>query len=174
MKESDPQDRTVRRFAWPGQTRCRELWRRLIGQGLAPHRMSLAIALGATIGVLPTIWGTSLICFCCAWLFGLNQVAVQAVNYLVYPLQIALFLPFAMCGQKLFPGCFGDGDLLSVGILQSGWSSIDDSLLATQFSALTGWVLSTPFIASTVYLAVFSLCKVLRYQQSSAAKAFSR
>ena len=173
MKESDSGERTAQRIVWPGHCRCRKVWIRLIGQGLAPRQMALAIALGATIGVLPTLWGTSLVCFFCAWLFGLNQVAVQAVNYLVYPLQIALFLPFSVCGQRLFPGCFDDTNVLSAGMLQSGWACIEDSLLTTQLSALAGWALSTPLILSTVYLAVFFLYRSSSHQPGPREKTAS-
>lgn len=70
--------------------------------GLTPGKMALTLCLGAAIGILPLIWGTSLICVVLAYLFRLNHVALQSVNYLLYPLQLALLLPFFKLGERLF------------------------------------------------------------------------
>ncbi len=80
------------------------VWKKLLSQGLSAHQLALAVAVGLTIGVLPTIWGSSLICVLISWRLGLNQLAVQTINYLVYPLQLALFVPFAIWGQPALPG----------------------------------------------------------------------
>lgn len=95
----------------PSTTDSCGLWRRLrellvqqLRQGLAPRRLALALALGATIGVLPTVWGTSLLCLVCARVLRLNQLLVQSANLLVYPLQILLFAPYLKLGDLLFSG----------------------------------------------------------------------
>ena len=36
-------------------------------------------------------------------LFRLNHVALQSINYLLYPLQLALLVPFFKLGSRLFP-----------------------------------------------------------------------
>lgn len=71
-------------------------------QGLNPRDLALSFALGATLGIMPLIWGTSLICIGCASWLRLNQVVVQLANYLMYPLQIALFIPWLLLGERLF------------------------------------------------------------------------
>jgi hypothetical protein len=53
-------------------------------------------------GSLRLIWGTSLICIGCASWLKLNQVVVQLANYLMYPLQIALFIPWLLLCDRLF------------------------------------------------------------------------
>lgn len=74
----------------------------LLRQGNSPGRLALGVAIGATIGLAPLLWGTSLLCVALAWRLKLNQLAVQVGNYVCLPLQIALFVPFLLAGQKLF------------------------------------------------------------------------
>jgi uncharacterized protein (DUF2062 family) len=76
---------------------------RILQSGLTPEKLSLTILLGATVGVMPLLWGTTLLCAVLAPLLRLNMAALQAVNYLCYPLQIALFIPFCRAGELLFP-----------------------------------------------------------------------
>lgn len=75
----------------------------IFSSGLTPQKLSLTLCLGAATGVMPLIWGTSLICAGLATLFRLNQAAIQAVNYCCYPLQIALFIPLCRLGERLLP-----------------------------------------------------------------------
>jgi hypothetical protein len=45
---------------------------------------------------------TTLLCVGAAFAFRLNQPAMQLVNYLAYPLQLALLIPFIRLGERLF------------------------------------------------------------------------
>lgn len=83
-------------------SRLRIRLRAALRQGLTPHKLALTLAMGITLGVLPTVWGTSLLCVLAAWMLRLNQPLMQLVNYLVFPLQILLFVPFLQLGQNLF------------------------------------------------------------------------
>jgi hypothetical protein len=119
-------------------------WKKLLSQGLSAHQLALAVAVGLTIGVLPTIWGSSLICVLISWRLGLNQLAVQTINYLVYPLQLILFVPFAIWGCRLCPDWFAATGPLAWKNLHSDWSRLGSSLLPAQCSALFGWATLTP------------------------------
>jgi uncharacterized protein (DUF2062 family) len=74
----------------------------LLRQGLTPEKIALSLAAGVTLGVFPVIGSTTLLCALAAYALGLNLPAIQLVNYLVYPLQIALLLPFLRAGEWLF------------------------------------------------------------------------
>jgi len=74
----------------------------LLRQGITPEKIALSIALGITIGVTPVLGSTSVLCFIAALLFRLNVPAIQLVNYLVYPLQFALLIPFIRAGEWIF------------------------------------------------------------------------
>jgi len=71
--------------------------------GLTPRKLAMTLCIGTALGVMPLLWGTTLICILMAHLFKLNHVALQSVNYLVYPLQLALLVPFFKLGAWLFP-----------------------------------------------------------------------
>ena len=74
----------------------------LLRQGTTPEKIALSIALGLALGVVPAIGSASLLCFLTALVLGLNQPAIQLVNYLAYPLQLVLLVPFLRLGEKLF------------------------------------------------------------------------
>jgi uncharacterized protein (DUF2062 family) len=75
----------------------------ILQSGITPQKLALTVILGTCVGTMPVLWGTSLICVLLATVLRLNQGAMQAVNYLCYPLQIALFIPFCHMGESLFP-----------------------------------------------------------------------
>lgn len=74
----------------------------LLRQGVTPEKLALSIALGITLGVVPVLGSTSVLCLLAALLFRLNIPAIQLVNYLVYPLQFALLIPFIRAGEWIF------------------------------------------------------------------------
>lgn len=86
------------------------LWRRKIvrpilqflRQGLTPEKLSFTIALGITLGVIPVLGSTVLLCTLAAIAFRLNLTAIHLVNWLVYPLQLVLLIPFYRIGEWIF------------------------------------------------------------------------
>lgn len=71
--------------------------------GLTPEKLALTLCIGFALGIMPLLWGTTLICIMLAHFFRLNHAALQAVNYLLYPLQLALLVPFFKLGAWLLP-----------------------------------------------------------------------
>jgi uncharacterized protein (DUF2062 family) len=86
------------------------LWRRKVvrpileffRQGVTPEKLSFTIALGITLGVIPVLGSTALLCTLAAIAFRLNLAAIQIVNWLVYPLQLILLIPFYRIGGWIF------------------------------------------------------------------------
>lgn len=76
-------------------------------QGLTPERLALTVALGATIGLFPVLGTTTLLCVGCGVILGLNQPALQAVNYACTPLQ----LPFIFFALHTGHRWFGSGEI---------------------------------------------------------------
>jgi len=74
----------------------------LLRQGITPHKIALALVLGVLLGVIPLIGASTTLCALAALALGLNLPLIQLVNYLVYPLQILLLIPFVQAGQWLF------------------------------------------------------------------------
>jgi uncharacterized protein (DUF2062 family) len=74
----------------------------LLRTGLSPHGLAWSVAAGLALGVFPMLGSTTLLCLGVAFVFRLNQPAMQLVNYLAYPLQLVLFIPFIRLGERLF------------------------------------------------------------------------
>jgi uncharacterized protein (DUF2062 family) len=137
------------------------LWRRrivnplvdLLRQGITPEKIALSIALGITLGITPVIGSTSILCFLAAILLGLNAPAIQLVNYLVYPLQIAMLGPFLRMGQWIFaapPVAVSAGRILQL-IRADVWGAIATLWTAT-LHALVAWVALAALAAPVLYL----------------------
>ena len=70
-------------------------------QGVTPEKIAFTIALGIALGVFPILGSTTLLCAFAGILVRLNQPIIQSVNYLVYPLQLVLLIPFYRVGEHL-------------------------------------------------------------------------
>lgn len=70
-------------------------------QGATPEGLASSVAVGAAIGLLPFLGTTTVLCALAGRAFRLNHVALQATNYLLYPAQIALVVPFVRLGEAL-------------------------------------------------------------------------
>jgi len=70
-------------------------------QGVTPRRLALTLALGCAIGCIPVVGIPTLVCAGVALALRLNLPAIQAANYAVMPLQLALILPFVRLGGWL-------------------------------------------------------------------------
>jgi len=71
-------------------------------QGITPRKIALTLALGGTLGIFPILGATTLLCGVAGVWLRLNQPIIQLVNYLVYPVQLILLIPFYRAGEKLF------------------------------------------------------------------------
>jgi hypothetical protein len=128
----------------------------LLRQGITPEKIALSIALGVTLGVTPVLGSTSLLCFLAAVLFRLNLPAIQSVNYLVYPLQFVLLVPFIRIGEWIFaaqPVRITLGEI--VGLIRADvWNTIS-TLWTSTMHALAAW-LALGSVASLVIYAVLT------------------
>jgi len=76
--------------------------RHLLLEGTSPQKLSLTIAAGIILGLFPIVGATSLLCLGASFALGLNKIFIQMVNYLVYPIQLVLFIPFIKAGHHVF------------------------------------------------------------------------
>src|SRR5579863_2469488 len=89
--------------------KCRFLQRRIVApivalltQGITPEKIALSLAFGIGLGIFPVLGSTTFLCAGAALIFGLNLPAIQLVNWLIYPVQLLLLVPFIRTGEKLF------------------------------------------------------------------------
>lgn len=71
-------------------------------EGAKPDKLSLTIVLGLMMGVIPMLGVNTAACLLLAIIFRLNVVIVQLINYMAFPLQVLLFVPFFKTGEYFF------------------------------------------------------------------------
>lgn len=142
------------------QTRIVEPVVALIKQGISPEKISLGMACGIVLGIFPVLGSTTLLCGLAALFLRLNLPAIQLVNYLVYPLQIVLLIPFYHLGGLLFqvePLPLSAQELIA--LLRSDLWGTMRSFWSTTLRAIVAWLLiSLP----TFFILHFTLLRFIK------------
>ncbi len=129
-------------------------------QGLEPGALASAVAVGLALGVCPMMGTSTLMCAAASYLLDLNPPAVQLANYLAYPLQIALFLPFVRLGERIF----GVAHPLAPRVIQAAFHQGAARALVLLWSGLwhacVAWVLVAPVGAALLALLLRPLFQV--------------
>ncbi len=138
----------------------------LLRQGVTPEKMALSLALGIAIGVFPVLGTSTAICALVAFVWRLNLPAIQLVNYFVYPLQIALLIPFFRAGERLF-----GAEHLPLSITQilamvhaSFWGATR-FLWTTIWHAAVAWCLIAPVFVALAYVVLVVLLRRIAHKQ---------
>jgi uncharacterized protein (DUF2062 family) len=153
---------TLVRPGFPGE----KIIRKSLTHGISPRKLALTIALGITVGILPTVWGSTLVCAILAFFLGLNQPAIQAANYLAYPLQIALFLPFHHLGARILHwGPSPSIEALLKAVRHDFAGNITLILLAT-LKAIAAWLFTAPPLAVLLYPLLLTIFTRIMTNQS--------
>lgn len=106
----------------------------LVGD-LSPHDWAISVSYGVAAGLFPIIGPVSIVSLLVVWLFRMHLPLVMLLVYGLYPLQLALMVPFGMVGKLLMPA----QNSRHLGYSDSfGWMhAMGDWALA----ALVGWLL---------------------------------
>ena len=131
----------------------------ILTSGMTPRKLVMTLCIGAAIGTMPLIWGTSLLCILLAHVFRLNHVALQSVNYLLYPLQLALLVPFYRLGAWLLPWGTPVPPHLFSGLFHLSGASLH-ILGWIMFKALAAWTLT----ALPAALLVYGVLRITRFK----------
>ena len=148
----------------PPRGRVRAFFRRrvvepildLLRQGVTPGKIALSLAFGIGIGIFPVLGVSTVLCTVIAIALKLNLPAIQLVNYLASPVQLALIIPFVRIGEHLLglapqPLSIGEGfRLMGIGVFHAVvvlWDAIVHAAL--------GWIVVGPVL-------IFVLYRVLR------------
>ncbi len=137
------------------------LWRRRVleatlaqlRQGITPRKIALTIALGVALGLFPVLGTTTVLCLLTGVLLKLNQPAIQAASWLVWPLQVPGIYFFIRIGEWL---THAQPTAFSVRALLSAFN--DSPLRFMQQFGLLGlrgvlpWALTPPPLALLLYL----------------------
>ena len=125
----------------------------LLSEGMTPHKIALTLALGMMLGATPVLGTTTILCAAAAVLLRLNLPLIQAVNFVAYPLQLLLLIPFMQAGQWLFhqpPLPFNRSQLLA--LLHTGaWNALRQLWLYS-LHGVAAWLLLGGASAALIYL----------------------
>lgn len=132
----------------------------LLRQGVTPEKLALSLALGVALGVFPVLGTTTALCALAALVLRLNLPAIQIVNYFVYPLQIALLIPFFRLGEKLFrvPHLPLSGSTILATVHASFWGATR-LLLTTIWHAAVAWCLIAPLFVALAHVIFMPLLR---------------
>jgi uncharacterized protein (DUF2062 family) len=74
----------------------------LLKHDITPEKLALTVSVGSILAVFPVLGATTILCIIFAFIFRLNHVAIQIVNYVAYPLWAILLIPFYKIGGLMF------------------------------------------------------------------------
>lgn len=132
----------------------------LLSQGITLEKIALSLAFGIVLGIFPVLGSTTVLCAVAALVFGLNLPAIQLVNYLIYPMQLFLLVPFIRMGEKLFrvaPLPLSLGQILTM--VRTDLPHAVATLWRTEVHAISAWLLIGPVAICLLY---FLLSRALR------------
>jgi uncharacterized protein (DUF2062 family) len=132
----------------------------LLRQGITPEKIALSIALGAVLGIFPVLGATTILCAAAALVLRLNLPAIQLVNFLIYPLQLILLLPFLQAGSRITGAARVTLSLHQIfSLMKSDTWGLIKMLWTASLGAMALWLVVSPLLGAAIY---FTLAPVLR------------
>jgi uncharacterized protein (DUF2062 family) len=141
---------------------------KLLWQGITPEKLALSLALSAALAVIPASGWSVWLCALAGAALGLNLPAMQAVNYFLYPAQVALLLPFFRLGEKLFRAPhlpLSIAQIVSM-VHANFWGAIK-LLWNTTWHAMVVWALLAPFAVGLIYFVLLPIFRRVANRQST-------
>lgn len=137
----------------------------LLKQGVAPERLALCVAIGVTVGLIPVLGISTLLCTVIALAFRLNLPAMQLTQAVMAPLQLLLIVPFVRLGEWMMHAVTQPVSISAgLALMRQGiWHTVvilKDAIL----HASVAWIAVAP-------VAVYTLYRILRPIFSRAAAA---
>jgi hypothetical protein len=131
-------------------------------KGLSPEKLSQSLIGGFCIGVFPFLGTTTLLSFIFGWFFKLNQVILQTVNYLVYPLQFLMIPVYIKVVSLIFPvGDVPVNPLVMLEMFNNDWRHFFSLYLEIGLLAVVVWSVGTICLFLLFYpLLVFLIKKM--------------
>jgi uncharacterized protein (DUF2062 family) len=114
---------------------------------LPPQQVPLLLSVGLVLGVFPIMGIPTVLCLIAAFVLRLNAVALQVLNNITSPLQIALLLPLAHVGSRL------------CGASMATHGSWTEAIGFFALHAVTGWICICPAMGAIIY---FTLLLIMR------------
>lgn len=124
----------------------------VLKQGTSPEELALCVSGAIILGVFPVLGSTTLLITLFAIAFRLNLPTAQIINYLIYPLQLILLIPFMKFGESIFGIAETNYTFSQIYDMLMGnfWGSIKQ-LLDVTFQAILAWLIILPFVLTISY-----------------------
>lgn len=147
--------------------------KRALKKGISHKRLAISLALGITIGLIPFYGLTTLLVGIVAFALRLDFFIMQAIHYVVHPIQIALLIPFFKAGNVLFPLNNVDLSLKEyIAYFKSDfWLAFSD-LWKLNLSAIVVWAILAIPLSYILYYAFFH--SIRRFVPGKVQKPFCK
>lgn len=134
--------------------------------GITPEQLAFSIALGVVLGIVPALGMATVFCTLAAFLFRLNLAAIQLVNFCIYPVQLALLIPFMRAGEWLFGAKPLELSLEKIqAMLETDiWETVFH-LWSTTLRAIAVWMVVAPVVLGLIYVALLPLLRKLKLER---------
>jgi uncharacterized protein (DUF2062 family) len=146
-----------------------------LAQGVTPQKIALSVALGISLGVFPVLGTTTTLCAITAIRLKLNQPIIQLVNWLVYPLQLALILVFVRIGEWMTHAPrvnFSIPELIQV-FHESPFKSLQEFWMS-QLQGLIAWLFIAPVFTAIVFFVLVPPLKHIQHIHGLTQEAFRK
>ncbi len=134
----------------------------LLRQGLTPGKLALSVALGIGIGCFPIMGTATLLCAAVALIFRLNLAAIQVGNYLAWPLQFLLLIPFLRLGERVLhaePLPLSPQQILAMA--HHAPADMMHAFVLAQIHSTVAWLLVMPWATAILAFALRPLMRLL-------------
>jgi uncharacterized protein (DUF2062 family) len=128
--------------------------REALRTGTTPRQLALTFALGFVISIFPIVGTTTWICLGLAIVFRLNIAIIQIVNYLAFPVQLVLILPFINIGSFVFnlnPFPYTQHELIAM-LKTNFWGLVSEAGISLGSGVVIWSLVSIPLFLSVFYL----------------------
>jgi uncharacterized protein (DUF2062 family) len=109
---------------------------------LSPEQIARLLSVGLVLGVFPIMGFPTVLCLLAAFGLNLNFAALQLLNCISTPLQLALLWPLARAGTRLCGGAAPVG---------GAWTG---ALVSVASHAVTGWACICIPLGAVLYLSL--------------------
>lgn len=134
------------------QQRLADPIKHLLIQGITAEKIALGLALGVILAIFPVLGSTTLLCTVAALLLDLNMPVLQLLNWFMYPVQLALIVPFMRAGAYLFrtpPVPFSVPQMLTM--FRADSLHTLRILWVSALQAIAVWFLCAPIVIGVLY-----------------------
>lgn len=130
-------------------------------RGTSPHDLALTLTLGFLIGTVPMLGVSTIISTLIALRWRLNLPIIIAITYILFPLQLALIIPFFNFAQFVFNlhNSFTSINLIIENFNQN-WILALSHLGWINFLAVIVWLMMSLVLGWFIYIGIYKIIKI--------------